>query len=434
MKKLLLIAYSFPPVGASRSRRALFLTKYLKEEWKVFVLTPKRPRVPDYDETLMRLVPPTVTVIRTSSWEPSRFPMKRVSGSFKGKKRGGSWLRRIGFWIFCPDSRIGWIPFALWRGWKIISKEQIDAIMVIGEPFSSFLIGVFLKRLTHKPLVLDFRDEWVPLNRYRTPDKPSLILRIEEKLEAFVIRQADRITSVTPEIIGHFKKRYPAFTEKFFWISNGFDSSEYPAKERVSAANGKWTITYAGSLYANRSPQYFFEALEALVKELPSLQERLRFIFLGSAEPSVEPFFQRPLIRRVTERLGFMPYSRTLEILCKSHLLLAIGEKDAAIAPRYVPGKLFEYLGAGRYILALGEEGCVKDILEATKTGCVVPANDVEKIKETLKELFHAYTRNALDVQPEPEAIAFYRWNNVVRSLASLLNNLEQDSSKGIPR
>ncbi|MBI4436591.1 MAG: glycosyltransferase [Candidatus Omnitrophica bacterium] len=424
MKKLLFVAYSFPPVGASRSRRALFFSKYLaKEGWQLFVLTVKRPRVPDYDATLLKRIPPEVQVVRSSSWEPLRFSVGKFPTE-PHRREETRWLRKVAHWIFCPDSRIGWIPFALWRGWRMITQEKIDAIMVIGEPFSSFLTGVFLKWITRRPLLLDFRDEWVPLNTYRAPEKPALILKLEEKLEAFVIRHADRITSVTPAIISHFKDRYPEFSKKFFYVPNGFDPEEYPLAPEKDRANGKWTVTYAGSLYEGRSPQYFFEALERLMEESPEAEERLRFIFLGTSAPSVESYFRRPLIQKVTERLGFISYAKTLEILCQSHLLLTIAEKDESFAPRYVPGKLLEYLGAGRYILALGGEGSVKEIIESTRTGCIVPARDVEKIKEALKERFEAYRRNALEVQANREAIACYQCQNTVRTLASLLESL----------
>ena len=347
------------------------------------------------------------------------------------KRKKTQWLRRVGYWIFCPDSRIGWVPFAFWKGWRIISREKIDAVMVIGEPFSSFLTGVFLKALTRKPLLLDFRDEWVPLNRYRAPGKPSLVLKVEKRLESFVVRHADRVTSVTPAIINHFKKRYPAFAEKFSWIPNGFDPDEYPAVKKSLTKNGKWTITYAGSLYKGRSPLYFFEALEKLVEEIPPLAEQLRFIFLGNAEPSVEAYFRRPLIEKVTERPGFVPYAQMVEILCRSHLLLTIGEEEETIASRYVPGKLLEYLGTGCYILALGGEGCMKEIIESARAGRVVPARDVTKIKETLKELFGAYQRRDPQVEPDRKTVALYRCDHMVRKLSSLLDGMVPVSRGG---
>ena len=162
MKKLLYISYNFPPAGGSRVRRTLKFVKYLKDfGWLPIVMTVKRPAVPEYDLSLMEEIPKGIKVIRTKSFDFSRITKlsKDIRKSvFKKKSKLRITLmtvvEKIKWSIFVPDVRIGWIPFAVRKGLEIIEKEDIDAIFVSGEPFSSFFSGIFLKKRTGKPFFI----------------------------------------------------------------------------------------------------------------------------------------------------------------------------------------------------------------------------------------------------------------------------------------
>ena len=139
MKKVLVIAYTFPPVGGGRVRRVLKFVKYLGEfGWMPTVLTVKKPVVPAYDHRLKEEIPADVEIVRTASLEIT----SKAKGFLKGEAGKGILSRicdKIRWFVFIPDTRIGWIPFALLKGLFLIKKKKIDVIFAMGEPFSSFL-------------------------------------------------------------------------------------------------------------------------------------------------------------------------------------------------------------------------------------------------------------------------------------------------------
>ena len=73
------------------------------------------------------------------------------------KDRFAKWVR-LNF--FVPDAKIGWIPFAVSDGLKIINDHQIDMIFSSSPPQTINLIAKKLSKKTGIPWVADYRDPW----------------------------------------------------------------------------------------------------------------------------------------------------------------------------------------------------------------------------------------------------------------------------------
>ena len=70
LKRVLMIAYEFPPVGAGGVNRSLKFARYLPQfGWQPLVLTAKNPDGLGRDATLLDELPDSVRVCRTRSWE-----------------------------------------------------------------------------------------------------------------------------------------------------------------------------------------------------------------------------------------------------------------------------------------------------------------------------------------------------------------------------
>ena len=109
-----------------------------------------------------------------------------------------------------PDTEIGWLPSSVRAGLKIIKTHNIDVIYVTGGPWTSLLIAAMLKKLTRKPLVLDFRDPWVTNPIFLI--KSTLSRKIESFLERNVVTSADHIVTNTEELRQDFLNRYSFLT------------------------------------------------------------------------------------------------------------------------------------------------------------------------------------------------------------------------------
>ena len=181
-----MICRAFPPFRiVGHSIRVVKFLKYLPGlGWLPTVLTIDERKEYEYDlklgsETMLSEIPREVAIYRTFVGEPSLEFLE------KEKRQGeANWLAaatvriftRARNWafrnLFLPDRHIAWLPFALWRGRKIIRSEAIDVIFVTCPPNSAALVGALLKHLTGKPLVLDFRDDWI--------DTPGIILCLRQ--------------------------------------------------------------------------------------------------------------------------------------------------------------------------------------------------------------------------------------------------------------
>jgi glycosyltransferase involved in cell wall biosynthesis len=349
MKKVLMIAYEFPPIGGVGIIRTLKFSKYLsKFGWSPHVLTVKnRDRIdtsPGYDS-----IPENVQAYRSYNILNN---LSLVEAGF----------RRLGIIskIVIPDAYIGWIPMAVQKGKKIIEKENIDVIYVTCSPFSSALIGAKLKALTGLPLVIDFRDSWTIDPHY--PDYLFDFLEIlDEKWEKYVFSSADFILTATEGIKDGYLEKYPFIESKIVCVTNGFDTTDIPAYVKPF---DKFTVTYTGFFYGVQSPEYFFEALEIILKNNLIPEDEIQFLWAGRDAPFVQNLMKHYHIENICNYIGLVSKKEADELLYRSQMLLfVIGYSDKISLKSTLTGKIFPYLASGKPILTLVPDGPAKDMI-----------------------------------------------------------------------
>ena len=168
-KKVLIISRAFPPESGSAVYRPLKFTKFLPSYgWKPYVVTPKK-NVSPLDYSLTKDIPKGVSVSEVFSLDAANLKAilwKRYNHGDIGKL-GYSFLKAllkvysiIYYRVVIVDWHDGWVPFGFIKAKQVASKENIDLIYVDMEPPSSSVIGLLLKRVTGKPLVIDYHDPW----------------------------------------------------------------------------------------------------------------------------------------------------------------------------------------------------------------------------------------------------------------------------------
>lgn len=405
-KKVLMIAYSFPPMGGGRVRRSLKFAKYLPEfGWEPVVLTVKKPYAAEYDYGLLKELKGRVKVVRTPSLEPSLLTnyLKRLrpkllkTPGFMDRLKSALYrfVNKLKWCIFFPDSRIGWVPFCVLYGWRLIKKEKISLIYVSGEPFSCFISGLLLKKITGVPLVLDYRDEWIGFSKYYFSEKLAIIEKIEGALEKIIVKNADKVISVTKPIVNSFINRYKnEEKEKFLCITNGFDPDDFKDLSCGYIKNDKFTVCYTGILYKRRSPEYFLTAVKRIIKKEPEFLRSSKIRFIGKNSDEIIDFLKdESELRDIIEIVGFLPHKETLEEMVRSDLLLYI-EDQAPDSNRVLPAKLFEYIGSGRPIMALSNGGPVQEVMQYAACGRVAASTDVERIADCLVYFYKVFKEN----------------------------------------
>lgn len=223
MKKALMIAYQFPPMGGSGVQRTIKFVKYMMDfNWEPVVFTRKISKMTLKDETLSKDIPSNVKIIRTNAYDLTEFPS--LFGLF-----GKAIARKI----LIPDGERLWQNFSKEEAVKVIKEEKIDLIYTTSYPYSDHLLGLYLKKkFPNIPWVVDFRDEWT--NNPYLLDNPynPLRMNIERKMEKRVMEVADYLITNTPIMMKNFVDAYPFTKEKFYVIPNGYDKDDFQGLER----------------------------------------------------------------------------------------------------------------------------------------------------------------------------------------------------------
>ena len=409
-KKVLIVTYYFPPSGGAGVQRILKFVKYLPEfGWEPIVLAPRDADYPAYDETLLNDVPPDVKIYRSMIIEPYQF-YRKLTGKKPGEAMDIATLSRdagqqrklserfsefVRSNFFIPDARIGWRPFAVRAGLKAIRDEKIDLILSSAPPYTCHLIGKALKHKSGLPWICDFRDSWV--GWLSAAERSGLPDRIERRMERSVLTHADRILTVSPGVQEDLLSRNPALRDdRWLELPNGYDADDFTGLEPVEHKfSDKLVITYTGSLYGNRNPNFLLKALAELIAEDPSWQDDLRLMFVGRAGGPIQAQLEGETFRGMITTIPYVTHRESIRYLLASDVLLLIID-DAPANKGILTGKLFEYLGARKPILALAPEGNAVDLIRETRAGFIAPPKDVRRIKETLTEIRRRWRENKL--------------------------------------
>lgn len=432
MKKVLIITYYFPPSGGPGVQRVLKFVKYLPDfGWQPIVLTVQDGDFPARDESLMAEIPPHATIYRTKIFEPYRLYRKltgkparapvdvenipRRSGKKPFAQTAAEFIRAT---FFIPDARVGWFPYAVAQGRDIIEREGVDAIYSSSPPYTAAIIARHLHRATKIPWVAGFRDPWTGF--LSTPNRWFIPRAIDRSMEYSVLRDATIVEAAWRGILKDMMQKYPELPcTKFFYLPNGFDSADYP--NDVALVRDRFTVTYTGSMYGVRNPKTFLQAVEELVSEGKVDRTKIRLKFIGRFGSEVQEMFASSRVRDAIEVVSYLPHGESVrELLRASALLLVVDEtKDSA---EIVPGKVFEYLGARRPILALAPRGAVAELLEETRAGFVAPNHDVEAIKRAFLECYEKFGYRGKTFEPNDDAIRRYERREITNQLAVLLD------------
>lgn len=411
-KKVLIITYYFPPSGGSGVQRTLKFVKYLRRfGWEPVVLTARDADYPAYDESLWQDAPENLKIYRSKILEPYRLYRKftgkkqdtatdvEVQSEEKSEKQTRS--ERISQWIraafFIPDARISWLFFALPLAVKIVRKEKITVIFSSAPPYTTHLIGWLLKRLTRRPWVADFRDSWI--GWHSAPKwRPACSRKLEIKMEESVLRDANKLLAVSSGVKNDLISRHRRFDDRRWRIlPNGYDEDDFKEVEPFDK-DDKITITYTGTFFGNFSPEYLIRAVEALHTENEEVMQKLRLRFVGRIATAIMEKIDQSPVRDLIDLIPYQPHKKGLAYLLGTDYSFLVID-DTPINRGILTGKLFEYIGAGRPILALIPEGDAAEIIRANDFGIVVPPNDINRIKEAIRHILSRKT--AEKTQPE---------------------------------
>ncbi|MFM9915505.1 MAG: glycosyltransferase [Rhizobacter sp.] len=373
-KRVLIVAYHYPPIaGSSGVQRTLKFSAYLRDHgWEPTVLT-VNPRA--YEQTTdgqMAEIPPGLRVERVFALDSARH--LAIAGKYP---------RRFAV----PDRWLSWWPAAVLKGLQIIRQERPAVIMSTFPIASAHMIARTLQQRSGLPWVADFRDNMTDPDFPRDP----VTWRFNRRLEEATIRQCARAVFTTRGTKQMYAERYPeAPAERWAIVENGYDEENFANALRglpaaTPVAGQPLRLVHSGILYPEeRDPRPFFAAVRSLKSTGELTAERVRIVLRATASDQIYiPMLREAGIDDIVELAPSVPYAAALqEMLTADGLLLF----QAAMCNHQIPAKLYEYLRAGRPILALTDPaGDTAQALRDAGTGVICDLANADDITRQLR-------------------------------------------------
>ena len=438
-RRVLVVAFDFPPsleIGAHACRQ---LTRHLPDSgWEPIVLTvqdrfsvnPEAEGRYDFPGIIVRTpaLPHPLTLWAALRRYVDRTAADRSTVPYTdGAPRKGAaatlkrWVLSL-LWV--PDVQTGWGPVAVIAGLWAARRHRIGHVLSSGPRWTNHLVGLAVATLTRRPWTVHFRDPWLGIPQWKPVSRLSLAM--EAALEAVVIRRATTVVCVTERHRQMLLERYRTLpAPKFTTIPNGFDDDEWLALPfgRSVKDEGRFVIAYVGSFYQARDPKPLFSAIRRLLDEGVITDNSIRIQLVGWCDVAdglpVRDAVRRARLESIVDFTGALPRRQALAHMAEADLLLLLAEEQ----PFQIPGKTYEYLRAGRPILALTKPGALADLLDGARGVAVVDPGDVEGIAAVIGRHLDRWHRAQPAECPDSDFVARFDRRRLAGELAAVLGS-----------
>ncbi|MBS4033853.1 MAG: glycosyltransferase [Ignavibacterium sp.] len=416
MFKVLVIAYYFPPMGLSGVQRTLKFVKYLKNfNWQPTVITTGEVGYFAHDVSLTKeLDDLNIQVIRIGGKEPNamlaKFGTIKLPTEFIRKI-----LNRISQTIFIPDNKISWSKKAYKKVEEIILNEHFDAIFITCPPFSAFSYVSQIRKKSDIPIFVDYRDLWYEsyFSFYPTPVHKHL----HKKEEYNALKAVDRVLVTNRRIKEKLLKDFPFLSfDDIVILSHGFDPEDF---ERIPAnpkPKNKLVIMYSGIFMAYNTPKYFLKAFKDLSVERPDIAVEIELHFVGYLGKENRKLVRKLNLQEFVKDFGYVNHDDSIAKIKSADVLWFMVDRLKNI-DAILPGKVYEYVGAQKPVIACVPDGAAKMAVEEYGAGFICEPDNISDIKQTLLTVYELYKKNQLP-KPEETILEKYRRDYLTEMLS----------------
>ncbi len=326
-----------------------------------------------------------------------------------------------------PDPEWPWYRMGRNRALHVAKEFEPDILLSSAPPFSSHLMGGHIQHRLKIPWVADYRDLW-SLNLVRKRTK--FVRRMESYLERRTLKGCSAAATVSEPLA---RELHELLGIPVNVVTNGFDPAEYEAgiKEPLTEwKDNKINMVHTGLLYPGlRDPSVLFQAIQILYKSGSIREGDLKIWFYGPNVDGIKDMISDYSVGPFVELAGLVPRKEALNCQRQADVLLLLEWADS-MAKGLFTGKFFEYLGAGKPILAIGASG---GVIEHTlkETGMGVLENDPYRLSKIVQDLIQTKSMKGRGMlHPfDPQALKRYTREYQAGVLGEILNDVLRRTS-----
>ncbi len=365
-KKIIILSSYFPPIISVASNRMYSFANYLdKNQFEVVVVFPYNKEVENKNSDVFVIPIKNTALLKYASFSKNL--------PYLLHKLKAVWNRLLILANISPTGNFDR------KAYQVICSQIHEAstcIILSSSPhIETHIIAQKIKtKFPRIKWIADLRDA-LSNNSYIPNNQTNKHI----KVELLILAYADAITTVSLPIVNNLEeKNYRKIP--IVELRNGFD---FEARLRFHF-NERFTLLHAGTFYANRTPDTFFKAMQIILKE--QLISDFRLVFVGSTSAIKIPEALLPYV----ERYDKIPYNEVVKLIQLADGLLLIHPPSSYKG--VFTGKLFDYLGAMRPIIAIVDKTDVAaQLINEANAGFVADFYSVDEIKKAILDVYHLW-------------------------------------------
>lgn len=441
MKKALIIAYYFPPLGWSGVQRTLKFVKYLREfNWEPIVITVGKTTFSIFDESLGDEMPEDIKIIRIDDMKLKTFTdrikneaKEYVKASFdiisdknllnRYEAQIEQNLEMLRNLLLLPDGNAIWANNVIKELNKKINIDDVDIVYTTSSPYSAHLVGYYLKNNHNKAWVADFRDEWTNNPYYN--NEFNIRYEVEKNIEEEILINCDKLITISESARDNYINSFKLDENKIKVITNGYDEEDFRLVDK-NQMHSKFTIIYNGSFYLVRNPYTFINAINNLLEEKKIDISNVVIKFIGEINKEIRNKITCMDRFNIIEIYNYISHKESLKLCANANLFLLVIGQDQKVKSVYT-GKVFEYLRLKKPILALSpKESLVEKLLNKTGCGSNVEFNDIENIQNIILKYYNNWKENK-QFEVNEDEIKKYERKNLTKKLVQVFDSVVEE-------
>lgn len=274
---------------------------------------------------------------------------------------------------------------------ETLRNDPPDVVLASGPPFHTFVAARWIARAFGVPLVLDYRDEWSECPFDFVSAGPD-----DRRWERDCLRDAAAVLFTTQSHRTHQLRTFSELRpDRAHVVANGWEPEDFErAPSEVAGVGGMASkagetpaalrLAHVGTLSGHTSPTTFLQRLDELIAAEPDWRNGLAVEFIGRRSPVADAALRSAACHELLSTVDHVPKREAARRMQTADALLLLCAPELE---RYLPGKLFDYVAAGRPVLVFGSEGESSRALGDIGLGVFCPADEPAALGQALAQL-----------------------------------------------